>query len=91
MSIPTADVWTSVPDDVMKAALAAAMEIQGDGDGSEDDWVPHYDHVCVIARAIMAERERCASIAQHLNGWGADCGRGGHAEHIAKIIRKGEA
>lgn len=41
----------------------------------------------VLARAILAERERCAKIAEHLNGWGSDCGRGGHAMHIAKCIR----
>jgi hypothetical protein len=27
-----------------------------------------------------------ALIAKQLNGWGSDCGRGGHAEHIAQII-----
>ena len=32
-----------------------------------------------------------AKIAEHLDGWGSDCGRGGHAEHIAKIIRKGSS
>jgi hypothetical protein len=32
--------------------------------------------------------EEAAIAAEHLNGWGSDCGRGGHAEHIAKMIRK---
>jgi len=49
-----------------------------------------------IARAIMAakaeEREACAKVAAHLNGWGNDFGRGGHADHIAaEIRRRGEA
>jgi hypothetical protein len=45
----------------------------------------------MIARAVIAERERCASIAEHLNGWGS--ARGGReraaelAAHIAKVIR----
>jgi hypothetical protein len=43
-----------------------------------------------IAAAILAERKRCAEVARHLNGWGADCGRGGHAEHIAKAIESGQ-
>lgn len=42
-----------------------------------------------IAGAIMDERERCAKIAESLNGWGSDNGAGGHALHIAKIIREG--
>ena len=37
---------------------------------------------------VDAETVRiCADVAKHLNGWGGDCGRGGHAEHIAKCIR----
>ena len=40
---------------------------------------------------VDAERERCASIAEHLNGWGsARSGKERAAElaaHIAKIIR----
>lgn len=38
---------------------------------------------------VLTERRRCADVARHLNGWGADRGRGGHAEHIAKIIEGG--
>lgn len=34
------------------------------------------------------ERERCARIAEGLNGWGDDCGAGGHAIHIAAVIRE---
>lgn len=39
----------------------------------------------VFAAAILAERERCADVAKHLNGWGPV---GGHrvAEHIAHTI-----
>lgn len=40
-----------------------------------------------ITAAVAAEREACAVVAEHLNGWGADCGMGGHALHIAKQIR----
>jgi hypothetical protein len=37
---------------------------------------------------VDAERERCASIAEHLNGWGASGTHGRElAEHIAKVIR----
>lgn len=44
-----------------------------------------------VEAAILAERERCVAVAEHLNGWGADCGAGGHAMHIAKIIRGNHA
>lgn len=41
-----------------------------------------------IATAIAAERERCALIAEHLNGWGNEATQqSGLAKHIAKIIR----
>lgn len=47
----------------------------------------------VIAQAIAAERERCAEVAEHLNGWGsAKRGKERAAElaaHIAKMIRQG--
>lgn len=42
-----------------------------------------------ICSALVMERERCASVAEHLNGWGSDAGAGGHAEHIAAVIRGG--
>lgn len=32
--------------------------------------------------------EEAARIIDHLNGWGSDNGRGGHAEHFASAIRK---
>jgi len=41
-----------------------------------------------IGAAVAAERERCAQIAEHLNGWGNLATRqSGLAEHIAKVIR----
>ncbi len=48
-------------------------------------WVPP---AVGVAGAIAAERERCAQIAEHLNGWG---GKPNHelARHIAKVIRAG--
>ncbi len=46
-----------------------------------------------IAEAVAAERERCAIVAEHLNGWGrARSGKERAAElaaHIAKVIRQG--
>ena len=43
-----------------------------------------------IAAAIAEERERCAQVAEHLNGWGDEPTRAsGLAEHIAHIIRAG--
>ena len=46
-----------------------------------------------LADAVAAERERCANIAEHLNGWGsAPTGKERAVElaaHIAKIIRQG--
>ncbi len=71
---------SEIPDDIRRVARAIAHVVFIVG--SEQD-----DLTNAIGRAIMAERERCAQVAEHLNGWGADCGRGGHAEHIAKIIR----
>ena len=71
---------TDIPEDIMRAANEA-YESYATG-----NW---RDIRECIARAILAERERCAWVARHLNGWGADCGRGGHAEHIAKVILMG--
>lgn len=43
-----------------------------------------------VCKPIIAaqERERCAKIAEHLNGWGSDFGKGDHAMHIAAVIRE---
>lgn len=45
----------------------------------------------MMRQARLAERERCAKIAEHLNGWGNLATRqSGLAEHIAKVIREQE-
>lgn len=42
----------------------------------------------MMREARLAERERCAKIAEHLNGWGnLATQQSGLAEHIAKVIR----
>jgi hypothetical protein len=41
-----------------------------------------------IATAIAEERERCAQVAEHLNGWGKPK-QPELAHHIAKVIRQG--
>jgi hypothetical protein len=43
----------------------------------------------MMREARLAERERCAQIAEHLNaGWGNKATQqSGLAEHIAKVIR----
>lgn len=55
-----------IPEDVMKTARSVALEAR------EEAW-HGLDHV-VIARAIMAERERCAKIAEdHAEAkWGGE-------------------
>lgn len=45
------------------------------------------ERVRAFNEGVDAERERCAQIAEHLNGWGAKSGRD-LAEHIAKVIRE---
>lgn len=42
-----------------------------------------------IANPILRNEalEEAAKVADHLNGWGSDCGKGGHSEHIARAIR----
>jgi hypothetical protein len=43
----------------------------------------------VVALTIASERERCAQIAEGLNGWGSKKSQPGEiAEHIAKVIRR---
>ncbi|WP_131798386.1 hypothetical protein [Devosia elaeis] len=74
-----------IPQDVLDRAYGTVEERTFEM--FPDDRLEMVEHV---ARAILAERERCVKVAEALNGWGADCGRGGHAEHIAKAIR-GEA
>lgn len=85
---------SNFPDDIIKAAEALDIAL------SNQTLTTHGDHYVLygmpdyiqrrknlIASALMAERERCAKVADHLNGWGADNGKGGHAEHIASVIR----
>lgn len=54
---------TDIPDDVMKASRSVAIsllypEVDDDGRGYLTQ-----EHIDLIARAILAERERCAKIA----------------------------
>lgn len=72
-----------IPEDVMKAACDAYLAYPRKG---EDEWLP-------TARAIMAERERCAAIASiyadsyevaipHYGAADKDSGRGRQEGHI---------
>jgi hypothetical protein len=63
--------------------------------GTEGDCVDDAARLIGLARAdaaLSAARPfiatECAKVAKHLNGWGSDCGRGGHAEHIARVIKE---
>lgn len=47
----------------------------------------HNRYAAIEAAVRADERERCAKVAECLNGWGSDCGKGGHAMHIAAAIR----
>lgn len=50
---------TPIPDDIMQMAMLVNGEIQ-----NKRSYVSWSDAVMIIARAIMAERERCAKIAE---------------------------
>lgn len=50
-----------IPEDVIKAAIA----VRADGH-SKPNWYLEQPHVDAIARAILAEREACAKIAEDL-------------------------
>lgn len=64
---------------IFAADFAKAEQIVGRGMQSTIDQ---------IAQAIATEREQCAQIAEHLNGWGDAATRAsGLAQHIAKVIR----
>mgnify|MGYP003440998454 FL=1 len=68
----------SIPEDVMEAAREAAIGcLNSSGLGDEDRYAE------VIARAIMAERERCATVA--------DDEPYSRPAEIAYIIRQGTA
>ena len=62
--------------DVKQTAEQHAMNWGANGEG-----IPE-----MVADAIEKERERCAQIAEHLNGWGSPRAPD-LAAHIAKCIR----
>lgn len=74
-----------VPEALWEKAEAAWQEANM---RSMHDATPYGPHAIALA-LIQAKNEgkrEAAEIAHHLNGWGADRGRGGHAEHIAQAI-----
>lgn len=53
-----------------------------------DDYHVSSAHAVAAIDLIRAEvLEEAARVAEHLNGWGDDLGKGGHANHIAAAIR----
>lgn len=85
------------PEDVMKAARGIVANIRADftGDGRIDDATAEEEEERVahaIARAIMAERQRCADIARstgvypELNVFGGGPEWYRHGKAIAKAI-----
>lgn len=79
---------TTIPDDIMQAAMEAYLSLMDDD--RYDDHKYGSEH---IARAIMAERERAAKVAdsrivegdaEYLAGWRRA------AEIIGNDIRKGD-
>lgn len=62
---------TEIPDDVMKAAYDAALDCRND---KACDPIHNDDALqLAFARAILAERERCAAVAERFrNEWAAD-------------------
>lgn len=80
-----------IPEDITLAAEGCFRNMRWSaelktGPDDEDFVIAEDELKARVARAILGERQRCADVARHLNGWGADCGRGGHAEHIASAI-----
>ena len=77
-----------IPEDIMHAAMEAYLSLMDDD--RYDDHKYGSEH---IARAIMAERERCAMVAESHGGRDTDrvSGWGGavRAQSIADAIRKG--
>jgi hypothetical protein len=79
-----------IPADVWEAAWIAANNIPADYtyDGQSDGVAEMQEGCEVIARATLAERERCAKVADdHARAWGLAMGSG--ATEIAAAIRKG--
>ena len=79
----------------LRAQAAEIARLRGElADGS---FYKESDIDALQARAEKAEAaartayarglEDAAKVADKLNGWGPDCGSGGHAEHIAAAIR----
>lgn len=53
---------TDIPDDVMKVARGL-IDAEFEDNGDRPIWGPPDQFIEIIARAILAERERCAKIA----------------------------
>lgn len=64
-------LMSAIPDDIMQAAVACWESLPKESAG--------IDH---IARAILAERERCANVADAMPGWK-------QPRDVAKAIRVG--
>lgn len=68
---------TTIPDDIMKAAMEAYLSLMDD-----DFYDDHKYGSGHIARALLAERERCAKVADKYSTLAV-------ARYIAIGIRKG--
>ncbi len=90
---------TDIPEDVMRAAREASAA-KGDS-ASSDILAGRHDgsiDVQAAARAIMAERERCAKVAEGLDPvtgergqlWTAHSLYDNMRKHVAAVIRRGE-
>lgn len=74
---------SEIPEDILQVGVGIADDIPARVTGINRSFA-----ALVIARAILAERKRCAEVARHLNGWGP-VGGNKVAEHIAKVIEAG--
>ena len=74
------------PDDVLSIAKAAANEIETEAYGNDEGggYFQILKACEIIARAIMAERNRCSSII------GAECEWGGYLRDAQRRIDAGE-
>ncbi|MBB5700698.1 hypothetical protein FHS76_000541 [Ochrobactrum daejeonense] len=81
---------SEIPDDVLKAAKAAAYETEKTGDDAAA--ITSLTGVDVIARAILAERDRCANVAiQYFRGDEYNSNQQSASEMIYAAILSGEA
>lgn len=72
---------TEIPEDIMKAAKEATRSWKGSGDLEMN-----------IAKALLAERERCAAVAIEYDGGGRKNNDVGLAlSDVAAAIRQGQA